>query len=88
MYLPASNVNKFTKEFVLRLFTRPYFTFKHMLFRIRAQILNIKEVASIFHFPHNRFNKNPRIVRQKFKIVPAPDNLMKEGILLGDNLYG
>jgi hypothetical protein len=59
-----------------------------MLFRIRAQVLNIKELASVFHFPHNRFNKNPRIVRQKFKIVPAPDNISTEGIILGDNLYG
>jgi hypothetical protein len=88
VYLPASNVDKFAKDFVLRLFNRPYFTFKHMLFRIRAQVLNIKEVASIFHFPHDRFNKNPRIVWQKFKIIPAPDNLSKDGILLGDNLYG
>jgi len=88
VYLPASNVETFAKDFVLRLFNRPYFTFKHMLFRIRAQVLNIKEVSSIFHFPHNRFNKNPRIVWQKFKIVPAPDNLSTDGILLGDNLYG
>jgi hypothetical protein len=53
-----------------------------MLFFINSQILNIKEVASIYHFPHHKFNKNPRILRQKFKIVPAPDDLPKEGILL------
>ena len=88
VYLPANNIKKFTKEFVMRLFKRPHFTFEHMLFRIRSQILNIKELGSIFHFPHDRFNKNPRIVRQKFKIVPAPDNISTEGIILGDNLYG
>lgn len=87
-FLSDTRTEKFSKRFALRLFTRPYFTRKAGLFRIRAQILNIKELASIYHFPHNRFNKNPRIVRQKFKIVPAPDDIAKEGMLLGYNLYG
>lgn len=77
-YLQEKRIAKFAKRFVKRLFSRPYFTFKSGIRRIRAQVLNIKELASIFHFPHNRFNKNPRIVWQKFKIVPAPDNLPTE----------
>jgi len=88
VYLPAKRVEQFAKDFTLRLFSKPIFRFKHMLFFIKAQIFNIKELASLFHFPHYRFNKNPRIVRQKFKIVPAPDNLSTDGIILGDNLYG
>lgn len=87
-YLSTTNINRFAKNFVLRFFTRPIFTFKKMIFIIKSQIFNIKELASFFHFPHYRFNKNPRIVRQKFKIVPAPDNLSTDGIILGDNLYG
>lgn len=87
-YLNAKNIHTFMKEFVLRQHTRPYFTWENMMFVIKSQILNIKEVSSIFHFPHIRFNKNPRIKRQKFKIVPAPDNLPVEGMILGDNLYG
>ena len=77
----------FLQTFLLRAFTKPIFKRREGLTRARSQILNIKELASLFHFPHNRYNKNPRIRRQKFKIVPAPDNLSKEGILLGTNLY-
>lgn len=54
----------------------------------RTCILSIKELSSIYHFPHSRFNRNPRIRRQKFKIVPAPENLPDEGIVLWYNLYG
>lgn len=68
----------FIKTFLLRAFTRPLFSRREGLKRVHTQILNIKELASLFHFPHNRYNKNPRIRRQKFKIVPAPDNLSKE----------
>lgn len=87
-FLEDKRIDKFAKRFALRLFTRPYFSRKSGLFRLQSQILNIKELASIYHFPHSRSNKNPRIVWQKFKIVPAPDDLSKEGILLGYNLYG
>lgn len=51
-------------------------------------ILNIKELSSIIHFPHFKFNKNPRIKRQNYKIVPAPDNIPQEWLLIGHNLYG
>ena len=88
VYLEAKSITDFTKKFILRFFKRPSFTFRHMLLRIRSQILNIKELASLFHFPHYRFNKNPRIVWQKFKIIPAPDSISQDGIVLGDNLYG
>ena len=50
-------------------------------------ILNVEEIASIFHFPHSKYNLTPEIKWQKFKIVKAPDNLPKEGILLGHNIY-
>ena len=47
-----------------------------------TQILNIKELSSVIHFPNSKFNRNPRLRRQNFKIVPAPDNIPTEGILL------
>lgn len=87
-YTPDTHTTKFAKKFVKRVLSRSYFSLQWWFGRIKSQILNIKELASIFHFPHNRFNKNPRIVRQKFKIVPAPDNLHAEGLNLGYNLYG
>ena len=87
VFLEMKNLEKFGKEFVMHIFKKPIFTFYKFLFFIKAQILNIKELASIYHFPHSRFNKNPRIVWQKFKIVPAPDNVPKEGLLLWYNVY-
>lgn len=71
----------------MHIFKKPSFTFYKWLFFITKQILNIKEIASIYHFPHSRFNKNPRISWQKFKIIPAPDNIPSEWILLWDNLF-
>jgi hypothetical protein len=48
----------------------------------KDNVLNIKELSSIVHFPHARFNQNPRIARQKSKIVPAPENMPSEGMHL------
>ncbi len=87
IFLSMKKLNIFWKEFVMHIFKKPTFTFYKLLFFIRAQILNIKELAWIYHFPHSRFNKNPRIVRQKFKIIPAPDNIPNEWLLLWENLY-
>jgi len=50
--------------------------------RDKKMILSIKELSSIIHIPNAKFNRNPRISRQKYKIVPAPDNMPSEGILL------
>ena len=84
-YIQHKKIDRFCKLFVLRHFSRPIFSWK--LRFIKSQILNIKEIASIYHFPHGRFNKNPRIKRQNFKIVPAPDSIPSEWILLWHNLY-
>ena len=62
----------------------PHFRHHHF----EQMMLNIKELSSIIHFPKFKFNKNPRIARQKYKIVPAPDNLPRDGMLIGYNTYG
>ena len=41
-------------------------------------ILNTEELASIFHFPHKKYNNTPEIKWQNFKIVKAPTNIPKE----------
>ena len=86
-YHEDPNQTAFAKRYVQRLFIRPYLKSKKWLFGVHKQILNIKELSGIYHFPYPKFNKNPRIVRQKFKIVPAPDGLPDEWILLGYNVY-
>ena len=87
VFLKMKNLEQFWKEFIMHIFKKPIFTLYKWLFFITEQILNIKEIASIYHFPHSRFNKNPRISWQKFKIIPAPDNIPSEWILLWENLF-
>lgn len=53
----------------------------------KENILNIKELSSIIHFPHAKFNKNPRIKWQGFRIVAAPDDLPQEGITVWYNTF-
>jgi len=87
-YVQSKNIKKFVTAMVKRTFSRPYKQSHTRRGKWRNNILNIKELASIFHFPHTKFNRNPRIKRQKFKIVPAPDNIPTEWMILGSNLYG
>ena len=63
------NFDGFIREYVFRYFSRSYF---------HPMILNIEEIASIFHFPHSKYNKTPEIRWQNYKIVKAPANLPPE----------
>jgi hypothetical protein len=83
-----SDLDFFARNFVERIFyTQKYFLNK-IVRPAKNNVLNIKELSSLIHFPHGRFNQNPRIAWQKFKIVPAPDDLPGEGIVVGYNNYG
>ena len=86
--IPPKGIRQFMQEFVDRLF----FTNHSIIYSMRHYkdklILNIKELSSIIHFPTFKFNKNPRIARQKYKIVPAPDNMPLEWLHIGYNNYG
>lgn len=53
-----------------------------------SNVLGMKEISSLYHFPSNKFNKNPRIKYQKYKVVPAPDNLPTQWLLIWYNIYG
>lgn len=63
-----------------------YRHFKNPLFKKRM-ILNTEEIASLFHFPHIKYNQTPEIKWQNFKIVKAPTNIPKEWLLLGHNIH-
>lgn len=73
------------RDILYRTFARP--RWKKIFPTFTPMILNVEEIASLFHFPHSKYNLTPEIKWQKFKIVKAPDNLPKEGILLGHNIY-
>jgi hypothetical protein len=83
----AENLKKFAKNYVLRLFYSDNELLEDLKNFKKTTVLNIKELSSIIHFSHGRFNQNPRIAWQKFKIVPAPDDLPTEGIVVGYNNY-
>jgi hypothetical protein len=78
----------FAKETINRIFFTDRWRWTNINEMDKKMILNIKELSSIVHFPHARFNLNPRISRQRYKIIPAPDNLPLEWILLWYNTYG
>lgn len=85
--IALGNSFKAEKKTNLDGFMREYI-FRHFPFSFHSKsVLNIEEIASIFHFPHTKYNKTPEIRWQNFKIVKAPVNLPSEGILLGYNTY-
>ncbi len=53
----------------------------------QKSILTTEELASLFHFPHSKYNRIAEIKWQNFKIVKAPINIATEGLLLGTNTY-
>ncbi len=83
----SKDIQTFAKEFINRIFWTDKWEINKILKRNKKMILSIKELSSIIHIPNAKFNRNPRISRQKYKIVPAPDNIPTEGILLGHNTY-
>ncbi len=68
------------RNFLFRAFRRSW----HLQNKI---ILSTEEMATIFHFPHVKYNNIPSVKWQNYKIVKAPNNIPKEGLLLGHNFY-
>ncbi|MDR0651501.1 MAG: hypothetical protein LBG59_09200, partial [Candidatus Peribacteria bacterium] len=84
-FTKVDDLYAFAKRFVQRVFLSEKNWLKNILQNDRQNILNIKELSSIIHFPHGRFNQNPRIARQKYKIIAAPDDLPHQGMVVGYN---
>lgn len=76
----ATRIHLFThhiKEFILKhVFGSS--TWNSLHHDYDTMFLNIKELSSLIHFPNSKFNRNPRIRRQNFKIMPAPDTIPAE----------
>ena len=84
-FVKAEDINQFAKAFVERIFYTENPFLNKILHPAKNNVLNIKELSSLIHFPHGRFNQNPRIARQKYKIVAAPDDLPGDWILVWYN---
>lgn len=78
-YTHRHNVEALVKNYIFRYFKKPFW--------LKPMILNTEELASLFHFPHIKYNKTPEIKWQNFKIVSVPSNIPKEGLVLWDNIY-
>ncbi len=44
-------------------------------FFFKKNIFGVNELASLFHFPDNAYNRSPIVSWMPYKILPAPDNL-------------
>lgn len=75
------NTKALIRNYIFRYFKKPKYLIGD------REILNTEELASIFHFPHIKYNKTPEIKWQNFKIVKAPADIPKEWLLLGYNVY-
>ena len=86
---PGYNSLSMNKKQNRSIFIRNYI-FRYFLsgsFFHRKQILNTEEIASIFHLPHSKYNKTPEIKWQINRVLKAPNNIPKDGLLLGYNDY-
>ena len=64
------NEDALIKNYIFRYFKKPFY--------LKQDLMNTEEIASVFHFPHIKYNKTPEIKWQNFKIVKAPTSIPKE----------
>ncbi len=69
------------KNYIYRYFKKPILLF------FKKTILNVEEIASLYHFPYTKYNKTPEIKWQNFKVVRAPSFIPKEWLLLWYNIF-
>lgn len=76
------------KNFIFRSFKRGFVGSRNLWKNFESKmILGAEEIASMFHFPDIRYNPSQVVKWQDFKVEPAPQNIPKEGLLLGYNTY-
>ena len=63
------------------------YTFRFFPLKVRSNILNSVELASIFHLPEQDAIPNSQVERQLVKQVDGPAKLATEGLFLGTNEY-
>ncbi len=82
--IPIDTINNFIMKFN---FNKRLMDCRLFFFGEKKCHFVTEELASIYHFPSSRFNYSPIIRWLQYKVVPAPNNVPTEGILLGYNLY-
>ena len=74
---PAKKIDKFVREFNLCIFPQ----------NVKKNILNTNEMATIFHIPDATNIPTSQLERQTSKQIDGPRNFLKEGLLLGHNVF-
>lgn len=83
---PTYNKFKAVKRKSLSLLIRHYI-FRQFAWWQKAPVMNSEELATLFHFPHSKYNKQPEIRWQRFKLIKAPTNIPKDGLYIGENIF-
>jgi hypothetical protein len=83
---PTYNKFKAVKRKSLSLLIEHYI-FRQFAWWQKAPVLNSEELATLYHFPSSKYNKQPEIRWQRFKVVKAPVNIAKEGLYIGENVF-
>ena len=63
------------------------YTFRFFPLKVRTNILNSVELASIYHLPEQNAIPNSQVERQLVKQVDGPAKLTEDGIFLGTNEF-
>ncbi|PIS32201.1 hypothetical protein COT40_01280 [Candidatus Peregrinibacteria bacterium CG08_land_8_20_14_0_20_41_10] len=66
-----------------------YFNFTYRFFQLFMHycILVPEELATLYHLPDSVYNHTPIISWLPYKVLPAPMNMPKEGLMLGYNVH-
>ena len=76
-YTPAKDIDGLVTSYVMRFFPQEH----------KKDILNVVELATLFHFPDQRNIPTSQLTRQDSKQVDGPRNVPEEGLLLGYNVF-
>ena len=80
-------IDKWNDKILLKNFANRYLLKGHFIFNERHSVLSEEELASLYHFPDSKYNNIPTIRWMRYKVLPPPNNVGSEGILLGKNIY-
>lgn len=76
-FVPAKDTESFVTAYIMRFFPP----------EINKNILNVVELATLFHFPDSTNVPTSQLERQSSKQVDGPRNMIEEGLLLGYNVF-
>ncbi len=76
-FTPAKDIESFTTAYIMRFFPPEHNT----------NILNVVELATIFHFPDQNNIPTSQLERQASKQVDGPRNVSEKGLMLGYNIF-